>query len=200
MAADTDYDEIVERTVDEVKEAVKDGLDAAEVLVAEKEGRARTTLMEWLEDRVDGTESVDTVALGAGAFQESLRDLAGWKFAAGLVVGVLVSAALVSSGLAGIGGGLSPSAAGDQVETYFSDNSGDIPLEGVEVVSAERLEDSDLYRMEMVLSASFLNRTVEQNQTAIVTSNARYMFLSQPIDTSRPLADQIGTTDQAPQQ
>lgn len=198
MAEDTDYDEVVEGTVDEVKEAVREGLDPGKVLQAEKDNKERKTLVGWLEDQVEEGPADITPERESSA--ASVRELAGWRFAAGLVVGLVVAFALFSWFSPGLGGGLSPSAAGDEIETYFSENSEGIPMEGVRVESAERLEGSDLYRLDMVISASFLNRTVEQNQTAVVTSNARYMFLSQPIDTSRPLAEQIGTTGQAPTQ
>lgn len=46
--------EIVEGTVDEVKEAVRDGAaDPAAVLEAETANKDRVTLVEWLESRVD---------------------------------------------------------------------------------------------------------------------------------------------------
>jgi hypothetical protein len=48
------YASIVEGTVDEVKEQVKsEDLDSAKVLAAEKEGKDRTTLTDWLERRIE---------------------------------------------------------------------------------------------------------------------------------------------------
>lgn len=48
----TDYDALVEGTVDEVQDAVKgQDLDVAKVLKAEKANKDRVTLTEWLEDR-----------------------------------------------------------------------------------------------------------------------------------------------------
>lgn len=48
-----DYDAVVSGTVDEVKERVeRDDLDAENVLEAERAGRDRSTLVEWLERRV----------------------------------------------------------------------------------------------------------------------------------------------------
>ncbi|MFB6198083.1 MAG: hypothetical protein ABEI52_07435 [Halobacteriaceae archaeon] len=52
-----DYDEVVEGTVDEVKDKVRDeDLDLAKVLEAEKENKDRKTLKEWLESRMDDGE------------------------------------------------------------------------------------------------------------------------------------------------
>jgi len=51
---EVDYEELLEGTVDEVKEQVEDDdLDPTKVLEHEKEGKDRTTLKEWLESRMD---------------------------------------------------------------------------------------------------------------------------------------------------
>ncbi len=51
--ADVNYDNLVTGTVDEVKDAVRDGdLDVAAVLAAEEAGKDRSTLTGWLENRV----------------------------------------------------------------------------------------------------------------------------------------------------
>lgn len=112
-------------------------------------------------------------------------------FLAGLVIGIVVAGVGATAGLTGAG---SADSVADSVETYFSQNSEGIPLSSVRVESARRLEGSDLYTLDMVIVAEFLNRSVEQNQTAVATSNGRYVFLTQPIDTERPLAEQIGGT------
>ncbi|MDY6771037.1 MAG: hypothetical protein SV186_03715 [Candidatus Nanohaloarchaea archaeon] len=51
---DQDYDEVVEGTVDEVKDRVREEeLDPALVLQAEKENKDRKTLKDWLQDRLE---------------------------------------------------------------------------------------------------------------------------------------------------
>ena len=45
--------EVVEGNIDEVKEAVEEGLDPESVLEAEKDGKDRKTLVEWLEKRIE---------------------------------------------------------------------------------------------------------------------------------------------------
>ncbi len=51
---ETEYDDLVDGTVEEVKERVDDDdLDPEKVLEAEKEGKDRKTLKEWLESRMD---------------------------------------------------------------------------------------------------------------------------------------------------
>ncbi len=52
-ADDTDYEEVVAGTVDEVKEAVESqDLDVRKVLEAEQANKGRVTLTDWLEDRL----------------------------------------------------------------------------------------------------------------------------------------------------
>ncbi|MDY6761547.1 MAG: 50S ribosomal protein L24 [Candidatus Nanohaloarchaea archaeon] len=54
QATDTDPDDIVTGTVDEVKDAVEAGADPGAVLEAEQANMDRVTLVDWLEARVDG--------------------------------------------------------------------------------------------------------------------------------------------------
>ncbi|MDY6769157.1 MAG: 50S ribosomal protein L24 [Candidatus Nanohaloarchaea archaeon] len=49
-----DPEDIVAGTVDEVKEAVESGANPAAVLEAEQANKDRVTLVDWLENRVDG--------------------------------------------------------------------------------------------------------------------------------------------------
>ncbi len=201
-----DYEEVVEGTIDEVKEQVQDDdLDPEKVLEAEQANKDRVTLVDWLEERIDeaeetGTDTTDAAPsgdAGEGLPGRIIRGATSHLFIIGLIIGVAVALAV---GPAGGGAGMSGAAVGDSVETYFSQNADGVPLEGVQVQQVQRLEGSDLYQLDMVLSAQFLNRTVEQNQTAVVSADGRYIFLSQPIDTERPLADQLGGAQQTQQQ
>lgn len=50
-----DYEALVEENVDDVKDRVRDSdLDAEKVLAAEKENKNRSTLVDWLENRIEG--------------------------------------------------------------------------------------------------------------------------------------------------
>ncbi|MDY6778308.1 MAG: hypothetical protein SVU32_06570 [Candidatus Nanohaloarchaea archaeon] len=54
VETEPDYEEVVDGTVDEVKERVRErDLDPSKVLDAEKGNKDRKTLKEWLESRVD---------------------------------------------------------------------------------------------------------------------------------------------------
>lgn len=60
MPRDTDYDEIVEGTIDEVQEAVEEqDLDLEALLAAEKANKDRVTLTNWLEDRIDESSAAE---------------------------------------------------------------------------------------------------------------------------------------------
>ncbi|MDY6761589.1 MAG: hypothetical protein SVY41_00910 [Candidatus Nanohaloarchaea archaeon] len=206
--AEVDYEEVVEGTIDEVKERVEeDDLDLEEVRAAEKANKDRVTLVDWLDEQMEESQAAAEEDFGAedagivGGDSLPDRILAGVTshlFIAGLVIGVAVALAVAPAGSGGAG--MSAAGVSDSVETYFSQNTEGVPLEGVRVEQARQLQGSDLYQLDMVLSAKFLNRTVEQNQTAVVTSDARYLFLSQPIDTERPLAEQLGGARRQTQQ
>ncbi|MDY6766475.1 MAG: hypothetical protein SVW77_03840 [Candidatus Nanohaloarchaea archaeon] len=197
--ADVDYDELVEGTVEDVKERVEDDyLDPVKVLNAEKANKDRVTLVEWLEERMDsGAADAGETPDGStgGVVARAVNAVTSKLFVAGLIVGLALSAAALAPGAVG-GGELSSFGAAQSIEMYFSQNAEGIPLQSVRVENVEPLEGADLYRLDMVLSAEFMNRTVEQNQTAVATSNGRYIFLSQPIDTEQPLAGQLGGTSQ----
>ncbi len=213
--ADVDYEELVQETIADIKERVEENdLDLEKVLEAEQANKDRTTLVSWLEERIDeqdagqGDRSTDTAAGTAsaaststdtassptegGALSRLSRMVTSQVFVAGLLVGIVAASAAFYAGVGVPGGTASAASTADSVETYFADNSEGIPLQGVTVRDIQRMEGSDLYQVSMVLSAEFLNRTVEQNQTAVVTPGARYIFLNQPIDTTRPLAEQLG--------
>ncbi|MDY6773695.1 MAG: hypothetical protein SVS85_00720 [Candidatus Nanohaloarchaea archaeon] len=180
---DTDYSELVEGTVEEVKDRVReDDFDLQKVLEAERENKNRITLVNWLEDRIEE---------GGGSQRDRTPGIVGRmttpEFVAGLLIGLVIAGGAMATG-----SGLSPSAAGEQVEKYFEDNSQDIPLENVSVEDIGRLEGSQLYRARMVISAEFLNRTVRQNRTVIISPSGRYIFFNRPIDTSAPLSQQLG--------
>lgn len=52
-ASEFSAEEVVEGTIDEVKEAIEEGADPEEVLEAEKDNKDRKTLKNWLENKVE---------------------------------------------------------------------------------------------------------------------------------------------------
>ncbi len=58
-----DYEAVAQKNIDDVKEAVRTrDLDLAELLAAERAGRDRPRLKEWLQDRMDGEGSAGAEA------------------------------------------------------------------------------------------------------------------------------------------
>ncbi|MFB6167055.1 MAG: hypothetical protein ABEJ62_02220, partial [Candidatus Nanohaloarchaea archaeon] len=181
-----DYEEIVSGTVDEVKEKVQEeDLDPEEVLEAEKQNKDRVTLVEWLEERIEDEESgVETGQLpeeSGGGLWSRITDRA---FVSGFVAGAVL--VLAASFAAPMVMGMSPVEAGQHLEDYFNRNSADIPLQNVSVTGVERMNGSSMYRADLVMTAEVMNRTVSRQQTAVMTSDGRYVFLSPPIDTTSP--------------
>ncbi|MFB6076964.1 MAG: hypothetical protein ABEK12_02445, partial [Candidatus Nanohaloarchaea archaeon] len=72
---EAEYEDLVEGTVDDVKEAVREGeFDPATVLAVEQENKDRSTLVSWLEGRTDedtGEADVDY----DGLVQETIADI-----------------------------------------------------------------------------------------------------------------------------
>ncbi len=66
----TDYEELVDGTVDEVKDRVREeDVDVTEVLAAERAGKDRSTLTNWLEGRTD-EDTTDYASLVDGTVDE----------------------------------------------------------------------------------------------------------------------------------
>ncbi|MCJ7478705.1 MAG: hypothetical protein MUP63_00820 [Candidatus Nanohaloarchaeota archaeon QJJ-7] len=181
---EADYDEVVEGTVDDVKDRVEaEDLDIGKVLEAEKNNKDRVTLIDWLE------ESAEEQAGGEGGEENvsvSMRTETLGVFALGLVIGLLVAGMLVSSGAGLPGTSSAPSA--DKIETYFSENSDSMFPQNVtvEVEEVEKMSGSNLYQADLVISAGGRNQTAPLT----VTSDGRYIFSTPPIDTSKPFSEQ----------
>lgn len=187
---DTDYEELVEGTVDEVKEEVDDrDLDVGKVLEAEKENKDRVTLIDWLEERAEEQSGGTT---GGEGVSVSMRIETLAVFVVGLVIGLLLASVLASSGMGVMGASSAPSA--EDIETYFSENSDSIFGQNmtVEVEGVEEMPGGDLYRATLVMSAGGTNQTAPLT----VTSDGRYIFSTPPIDTSKPFSEQNPTGSQ----
>ncbi|MDY6768874.1 MAG: hypothetical protein SVW02_02075 [Candidatus Nanohaloarchaea archaeon] len=204
--SEVDYNDVVEGTIDEVKERVEDeNLDPQRVRAAEKANKDRVTLIDWLDEQIvetgeaDDPGQDDAVTAGGSLGAEIITGVTSQRFIAGLIIGVVLALAAAAPGAAPAA---SPAAMADSIETYFAQNTEGVPLESVQVRQTRQLDGSDLYQVDMVLSARFLNRTVQQNLTGYTTSDTRYIFLrTRPIDTERPLAEQLrGAQRRQPQQ
>ncbi|MFB6076986.1 MAG: hypothetical protein ABEK12_02555 [Candidatus Nanohaloarchaea archaeon] len=210
-----DYEEVVSENIDTVKERVEsEDLDVEEVLAAEQANKNRVTLVEWLEQQVaeqtaediaetaaeqrDDPDSPAASADSGGVVGRMLDAVTSTFFLGGLVVGVLATAAVFTGGLAPTGGGgagaVTPAQAGDQVETYLSNNSAALGFSDVTVNDVSAVSGANLYEVSLTVARTARNRTVRQNGTIVTTTNANYLFLSQPIRTDQPLLPQVQPT------
>ncbi|MDY6761918.1 MAG: DNA-directed RNA polymerase subunit A'' [Candidatus Nanohaloarchaea archaeon] len=70
-----DYEGLVEKNVDEIKETVEAGADAAKVMAAEIRDRDRVTLVDWLAERVDvDDEYEELVEENVGDVKDAVRE------------------------------------------------------------------------------------------------------------------------------
>lgn len=185
----TDYEEIVSGTVDEVKDEVRDSdLNPEKVLEAEREGKDRKTLTEWLENRVEREAEESEAPSG---FFDAPRN----AFVAGLVTGVLVLGAVVfAMGGPAAAGGVSGTVASQQVsttlESYITDNAQALRLPAdteVSVRSVQRHQETGMYNAAVDLTMPVRNRTVEQTATVFTTSDGRFVFFAEPLDMTEPV-------------
>lgn len=209
MSDDTDrYDDIVSGTIDDVKEAVEeDGLDPEKVLDAEKAGKDRVTLVQWLEERLERSvpEEVDVTTEEREALYVSMDMLPVQErtvtFFAGIILGIVLMTALVMGGVLGPDNEAAPDAVGAEVAQYLDANKAallqgsPVPADAtaVSVADITAVAGADLYEMTVVLEATVRNQTQSQEVPAYVTTDGRYLLFGTLFDTSRPVAEQTPT-------
>ncbi len=214
-----DYDDLVDNTIDDVKKRIEDeDLDLEQVRDAEAANRNRVTLIEWLDQQIADQEAEGAAAAMTGDAEDLpggsdtapytggedrgmlarlKRALTSRFFISGFVLGALLLGAVASMGGVPTGqAAMPPAEASQQLQTYFDDNAAALGNTSVTVADVQQVENTELYEASLEISIPGQNGTVPQN--AFVTQNARFVFLGQPIDTSQPLADQVGG-QQAPQ-
>jgi hypothetical protein len=136
MTDDTDYSEIVEKTVKEAKDAIREleNPDYEALLEAEAQGENRKTLRTWIEDRLEEQEyevgkedAVQEMFLGNLAPSTAL--------VGGLVVGLLVGLAAGAFGPVSTSGASASPAQVEQSVTELFSVSGAAP-DSVEVTES----------------------------------------------------------------
>lgn len=206
---DETYTEIVDGTVDDIKQRVQeDDLDLERLLEAEKEGKDRITLTDWLEERIaeqdasDDAEEHDeqqtSAVQDAGDTLLSPRVTA---FGVGAIVGLVLTVLIVASGAVSVTGQqdtVAPSTAANQLNTYLSDNK-DVFLpeqirdrSSLTVDGVEPYENSGLYKATLLFSTTVRNQSRTQEVIGFMTRDANYiLFGAQPFSLNQPAADQI---------
>jgi hypothetical protein len=217
---DDRYDEIVDGTVDEVKQRVRDSddIDLEKVLEAEENGDDRVTLTEWLDEQIAdaaddtgeyGLEDGDMADMGPDvetAPQPAAADMIGSRhvvFGAGVVTGAVLAVLVIMSGMlpaAGQPGAdmTPPNAAADRLETYIMDNQ-DVFLPAqiqnrstLAVQEVSPYQDSDLYQVRLNFTITQNGQSQSQRIPGYMTQDAEYvMFGGQLFALDTPAREQM---------
>lgn len=186
---DTDFDDILEGTVDEVKDAIDEleDVDFDDLLDAEESGKDRKTVKEYIKSRMDDddedrdeevieeadeseeevVEEIEEETEGGllGSFSQSS------VIAGGLVIGIILGfAAATFSGSAA--GATSPAQVQDSVRTIAGAGGFNGTMEITDPVKRH-----NMYFMNVTMTQDTGNETVSQTQGVYVTLDGQKMFL-----------------------
>jgi hypothetical protein len=176
-----DYDDILDRNVDEVKKAVREleNPDYRELLQLEEEGKDRKAIKDFLEKReseeeVEIAEEIEEETAGGFLGDFSREKVLAGGVVAGVVIGLLV-------GLAFTGQGSSGSEA--EIESslqQFYDISGNSP-DSISVT-----ERSGMFYAQVNISQETENGTQTSSQNFYVSPNGELLFpeISSPLMTN----------------
>ncbi|WP_347720209.1 hypothetical protein [Candidatus Nanohalovita haloferacivicina] len=171
----TDNDDLLDGTVDEVKDKIDEAtdLDYSSLLSSEEEGKDRKTVKEYIESKMSNDEEDDSEEAEDVSEEEVLEEieketaggiLGGYSknsiFAGGLILGLLVG--LVAMGVSGMAGGqdkVSPQTAQDRVTQIVG--------EQVQLSSFET--EHGLYTFNITSSGQQGNETVTRTQSFYMT-------------------------------
>ena len=206
---DSDFKDVLEGTVDEVKDKIRnlDSPDFEGLLEAEKDGKDRKTVKEFIESRIDsGDEDEDesegeSVDVDPDEVVEDIEEetegglLGSFSrtsvLAGGLILGIVLGFA--AAGFSSMGGGqASPQQVQEDVRT-IAGAGGNATVD----VSSPEVRHS-MYYFNVTISQDTVNGTVSQSQQVYVTMDGQKLFLVQerlgqvlrPIDVPTTL-DQI---------
>lgn len=176
-----DYDEILEQTVDEIKQSVRemDDADYEALLKLEKGGKDRKTVKEFLQDKVD-TEEVELEEKEMDEIVEDIEEetsggilgsfdrtqvLAGGVIA-GIIIGLLAGFAFNMDSTTG-----DRQLARDSLNQLFEQSGSE-----AEIVNIE--EESGVYAatVNRTITNPLTNQTQEVSQTLFVSKDGKYLF------------------------
>ncbi len=182
---DTDFDDILEGTVDEVKDAIDDldDVDFEDLLDAETEGKDRKTIKEHIESKMDdGDESpVEESDESAEEVVEEIEEETEGGFlgsfsktsvlGGGLILGVILGFAVAT--FSGTPGG---SASPAQVQEDVRAIAGAGGFNGTMEITEPEIRHS-MYYMNVTMSQEDGNETVSQTQKVYVSLDGQKLFL-----------------------
>ena len=219
MTDESDYEELVDKTISEIKEELEssDKYDLKKVLEAEKSNKDRKTLKSWLEGRIEDQEEEEKTeeekkeekpgkkAEMKSVVSESEREdyKSPWKkpstnFLLGILIGVAVTALLMYSPSTGAAPDtITATDASSMASDYITDQLGSQQQINISVVSVNDKEYGDLYVVNLEVSSA----QGSQNIDVYVTKESGLMFLgplagAQPIDLSEgtPVGNIVANT------
>ena len=186
---DTDFDDILEGTVDDVKDAIND-LDSADyegLLEAEEDGKDRKTVKEFLESKLDSAEEATEEAVeevdetSEEVVEEIEEETEGGLMgsfsqtsvlAGGLILGIVLGFAAAGLTSSGPGAQMNPSAVQDSVRTIAGAGS----FNGTIDISEPEVRHS-MYYMNVTMEQEQGNETMSQTQKVYVSLDGVKMFL-----------------------
>ena len=206
MSEDTDYHDLLDENVDEAEEKIKDleDPDYEELLEAEKDGRDRKTIKEFIqsqmpdsdgEDESEGSEADEETPESdqetesreeevVEEIEEETSDGLLGSFsptsvlAGGLILGIVIgfASATVNTGPNTDGADVAPSdLVRDSVETAYSG----LTNENVSVSVSEPARRNSMYNMNVTITSPGANTTRERTQEIFVTLDGKYLFQAQ---------------------
>lgn len=212
--SDKDYSDILEGTVDEVKDAIRDAddLDLDELLSEEDEGDDRKTVKEFIQSRMDSdadeeeTEDAETEEdeeepeladeetareieeeTAGGLFGSFSREM---LFAAGIGLGLLIGLA-VGMGTGAFGtGDATPADVQDRVESLYTTNAPD-----ADVQTTQPELRNGLYYMNVSITSEVNGTDQSSTQSVYVSTDGNKLFpvvqsalFQNPIDIDNTIA------------
>lgn len=218
MAEDVDYTDVLEGTVDEVKDAIRD-LDEPDyeaLLKAEEEGKDRKTVKEFIESRIPEEEddSEESTELDEDEKEDVVEDIeeetsggitgsfsGSSLVVAGLILGVLIG--FVAADFTGVDDDVTGTTADPDLVRESIQTIAGVGLDTPPEVSEPVVRHS-MYNMNVSTVIETENDTVEQQQEIYVTLDGEKMFLVQeqmgqtvmPIDVQQAVAQAEASAQQ----
>ena len=186
---DSDFKDILEGTVDEVKDAIRD-LDAPDyegLLDAEKEGKDRKTVKEFIESKLPDEEEEDSEEEAEEAVVEEIEEeTAGGLLGSYSPTSVLAGGVILGLVIGFVAAGFAPGAGSTDTGTQAD---ADLVRDSVQTVAgvglnvtpdvSEPVVRHSMYNMNVSTTVPTENGTVDQTQEVFVTLDGEYLFIAQ---------------------
>lgn len=194
--AEDDYTDVLEGTVDEVKEAIRDmdEPDFEALLEAEKEGKDRKTVREFIESKIPSEEEEASEEDEASDLEEDeeeeiveeieeetsggiLGSYSGTSLlAGGVILGIVIG--FVVAGFTGVSDDVTGNTADPQLVRDSVQTIAGVGLNSTPDVSEPEVKHS-MYNMNVTTEVETENETMDQSQEVYVTLDGEKLFIVQ---------------------